>query len=262
MLKSDSQSASPKSLSIDRASTSLRSLNGDWSATEFFQELIANNKLAVAEGFTFCKVSGLEGFEEALHAMQSASAFCCVSDIADGYTELNNTPRTRRIKTVFLAMRHAIDDMNARNECMETMRELFRQLMSRLTLERVRIEQNCIYIDPRITFNEIDRFFFSGCACAYFQIAVDVYTDLRVDYSEWIDWFSDVWLMSYDDDSKMKTIRVIREIFNLGLKEAKEIVDSVPCLIASDISLEMAYDIREAIKNIDYATFKIVSHEQ
>lgn len=157
----------------------------DWSATDFFQNLVANNKLAVAEGFTFCKVSGLEGFEEALHAIQQATAFCCVSDIADGYTELNNTPRTRRIKTVFLAMRHAIDDMDARNECMEIMRELFRQLMSVLTLERVKLEQNCIYLDPRISFNEIDRYFFSGCACAYFQIAVDVFTDLRYNADEW-----------------------------------------------------------------------------
>ena len=163
-------------------------LKSDWSATDFFQNLIAKNKLAVAEGFTFCKVSGLEGFEEALHAMQQATAFCCVSDIADGYTELNNTPRTRRIKTVFLAMRHAIDDMGARNECMEIMRELFRQLMSVLTLERVKLEQNCIYLDPRISFNEIDRYFFSGCACAYFQIAVDCFTDLRYRKEEWGTW--------------------------------------------------------------------------
>lgn len=160
-------------------------LKSDWSATDFFQNLVANNKLAVAEGFTFCKVSGLEGFEEALHAMQQATAFCCVSDIADGYTELNNTPRTRRIKTVFLAMRHAIENMDARNECMEIMRELFRQLMSVLTLERVKLEQNCIYLDHRISFNEIDRYFFSGCACAYFQVAVDVFTDLRYNADEW-----------------------------------------------------------------------------
>ena len=59
-------------------------LKSDWSATDFFQNLIAKNKLAIAEGFTFCKVSGLEGFEEALHAMQQATAFCCVSDITDG----------------------------------------------------------------------------------------------------------------------------------------------------------------------------------
>ena len=154
-------------------------LKSDWSATDFFQNLVSKNKLANTNQFVFCKVSGLEGFEEALHAMQQASAFCCVSDIADGYTELNNTPRTRRIKTVFLAMRHAIDDMDARNECMEIMRELFRQLMSVLTLERVKLEQNCIYLDPRISFNEIDRYFFNGAAGAYFQIAVDEFTDLR-----------------------------------------------------------------------------------
>lgn len=157
----------------------------NWNATQFFEQLTASNRLATSENFVFCRVSGLEGFEEALEQMQSAAAFVCVSDIADGYTELNNTPRTRRVKTVFLAMRHAINDMEARNECMETMRELFRQFMSVLTLERVKLEQDCIYIDPRISFNEIDRYFFSGCACAYFQIAIDKYTDLRYNANEW-----------------------------------------------------------------------------
>jgi hypothetical protein len=68
---------------------------------------------------------------------------------------------------------------------METMRELFRQFMSVLILERVKLEQNRIYLDPRISFNEIDRYFFSGCACAYFQIAIDVFTDLRYNENEW-----------------------------------------------------------------------------
>lgn len=162
-------------------------LKSDWNATQFFEELVAKSRIAKSENFTFCKVSGLEGFEEALSTMQTSTAFCCVSDIADGYTELNNTPRTRRVKTIFLAMRHAAENMDARNECMETLRELFRQFMSVLTLERVKLEQNCIYLDPRISFNEIDRYFFSGCACAYFQIAVDVFTDLRYNADEWND---------------------------------------------------------------------------
>lgn len=160
-------------------------LNGRWEATSFFENLTATNRLAQSEGFTFCRVSGLDGFEEAVSQMQSASAFVCVSDIADGYTELNNTPRTRRVKTVFFAMRHAAEDMAARSECMETMRELFRQFMSRLILEKVKLEQNCIYLDPRISFNEIDRYFFNGAAGAYFQIAVDVFTDLRYNADEW-----------------------------------------------------------------------------
>mgnify|MGYP004444316391 FL=1 len=66
------------------------------------------------------------------------------------------------------------------------MQELFRQFMSVLILQRTRLEQRCIYIDPRISFTEIDRYFFSGCACAYFQIAVDKFTDLRYNENEWL----------------------------------------------------------------------------
>ena len=88
---------------------------------------------------------------------------------------------------VFLAKRHKIDNMAARTRCMETLRELFRQYMSLLILEKTKLEQHCIYLDPRISFNEIDRYFFSGCACAYFQIAVDVYTDLKYNEDEWTD---------------------------------------------------------------------------
>ena len=220
-------------------------LKNDWSATDFFQNLVANNKLAVAEGFTFCKVSGLEGFEEALHAMQQATAFCCVSDIADGYTELNNTPRTRRVKTVFLAMRHAIDDMDARNECMEIMRELFRQLMSVLTLERVKLEQNCIYLDPRISFNEIDQYFFSGCACAYFQVAVDVFTDLRFSEDDWnvrMFYDGDLWLLGQDinkvENAELKLIAYIRNTFNMSLTDAREIVNRPPSMIVDKITIQ------------------------
>lgn len=159
---------------------------GSWNATDFFKKLTESNKLAQNNDFIFCRVSGLNGFEEAVNEAQSALAFICVSDIADGFTELNNTPRTRAVKTVFLAMRHAPDDMQARSECMEIMRELFRQFMSVLMIERVRLEQSCIYIDPRISFSEIDRYFFTGAAGAYFQIAVDVFTDLRFNKNEWI----------------------------------------------------------------------------
>ena len=66
-------------------------LNGRWDASAFFENLCATNRLARHEGFTFCRVSGLDGFEEAVNTMQTASA------------ELNNTPRTRRVKTVFFS---------------------------------------------------------------------------------------------------------------------------------------------------------------
>ena len=156
-----------------------------WDATSFFQNLTDKNKLARDNNFVFCRVSGLQGFEEALGHMMSSQAFVCVSDISDGFTDLNNTPRTRRVKTVFFAMRHAVNDMTARADCMGILHELFRQFMSVLLPERTRLLQQFIILDPRISFKEIDAYFFSGCACAFFQVAVEVHTDLRYDSTLW-----------------------------------------------------------------------------
>lgn len=159
--------------------------NINWDATAFFASLTEANKFAKAHDFVFARVSGLDGFEEVLQQLQSATAIVAVSDISQGYIEVNNSPHTRRVKTVFLAMRHALLDMEARQMCMNTMRELFRQFMSKLILEKTKQEQHNIFLDPRISFQEIDQYFFSGCACAFFQIAVDTYTDLRYDPTEW-----------------------------------------------------------------------------
>ena len=159
--------------------------DSNWNASAFFEDLTRRNKLAQEKGFRFCRVSGLDGFEEALQAMQSTTAFVCVSDLSQGFTALNNTPRTRRVKTVFLAMRCAVDDMAARQACLDTMQELFRQFMSVLIQEETRLRERFIYLDPRITFHEIDRYFFSGATCAFFEIAIDKYTDLRFNPEEW-----------------------------------------------------------------------------
>lgn len=161
--------------------------DGAWDAAAFFEPLIQRNKLAKSLDFKFCRVSGLDGFEEALENMQNTVNFFCVSDVSDGYTELENTPCTRKVKTVFMAMRHKAEDMDLRAHALDVMRELFRQLMSVLIQEKTKLEEKFIYIDSRIKFSEIDRYFFSGGSCAYFQIAVDKYTDLCFNPFEWVD---------------------------------------------------------------------------
>ena len=166
----------------------------NWDATSFFERLTDTNILARNKKFRFCKVSGLQGFEDALATLQTTTAFVCVSDTAEGYTELNNSPRTRRVKTVFFrrvktvffAMRHQLGNMAARLACFDTMRELFRQYMSVLILEQTKLQERSLYLDPRIRFSEIPEYFASGCACASFQVAVDIYTDLRYNEAEWL----------------------------------------------------------------------------
>lgn len=160
--------------------------NYSWDAIPFFRDLHARNKLVKEKGYRFAVVSGLAGLEEYINQAQTAKAAICVSDISPGYTEMNNTPHTRRVKTVFMLKRHALNDMKARQACMDEMREIFRQFMSVLFKEKTRIEQGILYLDPRVQFTEIEQYFATGCACAFFQVSFDVYTNLVYRESEWL----------------------------------------------------------------------------
>ena len=160
--------------------------NYSWDATEYFRRLTTRNKLAHEQNYMFAQVSGLEGLEDYINTIQTSRAAVCVSDISPGYTEVNNTPHTRRVKTVFLMKRHKLNDMAARQRCMDEMRELFRQFMSALFKERTRISEGLLYLDPRVQFTEIERYFAAGAACAYFQISLDTYTNLVYREEEWL----------------------------------------------------------------------------
>lgn len=158
----------------------------NWDAAAFFEKLTAANKLARDNGFAFERVSSLEGFHALINGALTTTAFVAVSDTSSGGTELNNSPHTRRIKTVFLFMRHKADDQKARQDCLDLMNELFRQFMSVLIQEKTRLRENSIYLDDRISFTEIDKYFYTGGACAFFQIAVDTFTNLVYNPEEWL----------------------------------------------------------------------------
>jgi hypothetical protein len=66
------------------------------------------------------------------------------------------------------------------------MRELFRQFMSKLILEKTQLEEHNIYVDTDIQFTEISQYFFSGMACAFFQIVTSTFTDLQYNPDEWL----------------------------------------------------------------------------
>lgn len=157
-----------------------------WDAAAFFERLTAANKFARDNGFIFERVSSLEGFLSLISRSLSTLAYVAVSDTSSGGIDLNNTPHTRRVKTVFLFMRHKVDDAKARQVCLDKMNELFRQFMSVLIQEKTRLRENCIYLDDRIAFTQIDKYFYTGGACAFFQISVDTFTNLAYNPEEWL----------------------------------------------------------------------------
>ncbi len=156
-----------------------------WDATTYFENLTRRNRLAQAHKFATARVTTLDSLEEALHLMQNKPNIICISEMEQGYTEINNSPHIRRVKTIYMIMRHPLDDMRRRMECISVMNELFRQFCSDLIREKTRLEQNRIYLDPRIRLNEVERYMLAGAACLYFQVATDEYVSLQYDNSEW-----------------------------------------------------------------------------
>ena len=48
--------------------------------------------------------------------------------------------------------------------------------------------------------------------------------------------------------NKVKVIKVVRELFGLGLREAKEVVDSAPKILKSEVPVEEAEAVKAALE--------------
>jgi large subunit ribosomal protein L7/L12 len=60
----------------------------------------------------------------------------------------------------------------------------------------------------------------------------------------------DLKLVGFDDKSKIKVIKEIRAITGLGLKEAKDLVDSVPKVLKKDVKKEEAEQIKDVLTKV------------
>ena len=67
----------------------------------------------------------------------------------------------------------------------------------------------------------------------------------------------DLKLAGFDDKAKIKVIKEIRAIAGLGLKEAKELVESAPKVIQKGLTLEAAEEMKKKLEEIG-ATIELV----
>jgi len=57
-------------------------------------------------------------------------------------------------------------------------------------------------------------------------------------------------LNGYDADKKIQVIKVVRAITNLGLKEAKDLVEGVPKTVKEGVSKEEAANIKKQLEEV------------
>jgi large subunit ribosomal protein L7/L12 len=68
----------------------------------------------------------------------------------------------------------------------------------------------------------------------------------------------DIKLKAFDQKNKIKVIKEVRAVTNLGLKEAKELVESVPATILQKVKKEDAAKIMEKLKAETGAELELV----
>ena len=57
-------------------------------------------------------------------------------------------------------------------------------------------------------------------------------------------------LSGFDDKAKIKVIKEVRAISGLGLKEAKEFVESAPTILQKDLSAEKAEELKARLEAV------------
>jgi large subunit ribosomal protein L7/L12 len=60
----------------------------------------------------------------------------------------------------------------------------------------------------------------------------------------------DIKLVSFDDKAKIKVIKEVRAVAGLGLKEAKEMVESAPKIVMKDISKDQAEELKKKLEEV------------
>ena len=57
-------------------------------------------------------------------------------------------------------------------------------------------------------------------------------------------------LLKNSGPNKINVIRAVRELTGMGLREAKEIIDSVPSFVVSGVSLKRAKEAQAFLENV------------
>jgi large subunit ribosomal protein L7/L12 len=60
----------------------------------------------------------------------------------------------------------------------------------------------------------------------------------------------DVMLDEFPADKKIAVLKIVRSLTGLGLKEAKELVESAPKLVQEGVAKEAAEDAKKQIENV------------
>lgn len=161
--------------------------NNLFDAIAYFKTMCQKNKLAKAHGFYPCVCSGINSLEEVLAGFKRQSAFFAVDDTNDGVTERRSGGFfKKRTFTIFLMKRYKFNDMADRQESLDVCRQLYRQIHSRMLVDKENMNNELVYLNTENVYSrELGEYFINGCTGLYFMIDVSEPINLMYDADEW-----------------------------------------------------------------------------
>lgn len=159
-----------------------------FDAMTYFRNLTEQNKLTSELGFMATSCSGPGSFEGLLSSMMKGKNFVLIDDTNDGNVAINGDGGFFKVVTytVWILMRYKPNDMNDRQEKLNTCRRIFRQFLSRIIIDKYQWQSNFTYLlSDQVDTRELGAYFMNGLTGVEFHIDVREPLNLEFNNEEW-----------------------------------------------------------------------------
>lgn len=164
------------------------SVQTGFDAVSYFRDLSKSNKLASELGFMPTTCSGPFSLEGLLTSMSKSKNFIVIDDTNDGNVSVNGDGGLFKIVTytVWILMRYKFNDMNDRQEKLNTCRKIFRQFLSKMLVDRAEWQNDFTYLlSDHVDTRELGAYFINGLTGVEFHLDVAEPLDLVYNDAEW-----------------------------------------------------------------------------
>lgn len=158
----------------------------------YLTALAKANRLAADNEFFIGLCSDLHAIEPMMTNYQTEANFVLVMDTVDG-SMVGGRPGwfNRRVYTMAIIARHRWDDMADRQAKLQTCREIYRQMLSRMIVDRDEMEADdelpAFLRTDNMAYREMEPYDMAGATGVVFTIRVDEPVNLEYNGEEWSD---------------------------------------------------------------------------
>ena len=159
-----------------------------FDAMSYFRDLTEQNMLTSQLGFIATTCSGPMSLEGLLTNLMKSKNFVLIDDTNEGNVAINGDGSFFKIVTytVWILMRYKPNDMNDRQEKLNTCRKIFRQFLSKILIDKYQWQSDFTYLlSDQVDTRELGAYFINGLTGVEFHIDVREPLNLKFNYGEW-----------------------------------------------------------------------------